>query len=120
MRQYGLIGLALVIVLALWLAFAPPRFWLNLTRTVDLSDPAAAGAALVVEHDCRDCHRIDGRGALQAPALDDATRRMDRETIRRWLINPRAIDRNTAMPNPRLSDSEIEAIIAYLESLAME
>jgi cytochrome c2 len=120
MRQYSLIGLALVIVLALWLAFAPPRFWLNLTRTVDLSDPAVAGAALVVAHDCRDCHRIDGRGALQAPALDDVTRRIDRETIRRWLINPRAMSGSRAMPNPRLSDSEIEAIIVYLESLAVE
>jgi mono/diheme cytochrome c family protein len=120
MRRYTLIGLALVVVLALWLAFAPPRVWLNLTRSVDLSDPAATGAALVADYDCRDCHRIDGRGALQAPGLDDATRRMDRETIRIWLINPRAIDRNTAMPNFRLSDNEIEAIIAYLESLVME
>jgi len=120
MKQYGLIGLALVIVLALWLAFAPPRFWLNMTRTVDLSDPAATGAALVTDYDCRDCHRIDGRGALQAPALDDVTQRLDNETLRLWLTNPRAVDRNTAMPNPRLSDREIEAIIAYLESLAVE
>jgi len=120
MRQYSLIGLALVIVLALWLAFAPPRFWLNLTKSVDLSDSVGTGAALAADYDCRDCHRIDGRGALQAPALDDVTRRIDRETIRRWLINPRAMSGSRAMPNPRLSDSEIEAIIAYLESLAME
>ncbi len=120
LKQYGLIGLALVIALVLWLTFAPPRFWLNLTKPVDLGDPVAAGIQVVEKYDCRSCHRIEGRGALIAPALDDVAVRLDDVSLRLWLRNPRAIKGNTAMPNFHLSDSEIEAIVAYLESLVRE
>ncbi len=37
--------------------------------------------------------------------------------LRLWLRNPRAIKRDTAMPNFHLSDSEIEALISYLRFL---
>jgi cytochrome c1 len=36
---------------------------------------------------------------------------------RLWLRNPRAVQGSTAMPNFRLSDREIDAIILYLDSL---
>lgn len=118
-RKVGL-AVTAVFLLTIWLALAPPRFWLNLTKSVDLSDPAAAGEQVVVRYDCRSCHRIAGQGALKAPALDDVTIRLDEVSLRLWLRNPRAIKGSTAMPNFRLSDSEIEAIVAYLERLAAE
>lgn len=85
-----------------------------------MSDPVAAGVQVVAKYDCRSCHRIEGRGALTAPPLDDAALRLDDVSLRLWLRNPRAIKGNTAMPNFHMSDSEIEAVVAYLESLAME
>ena len=36
---------AILILAIIWLLVSPPRFWLNLTKRVDLSDPAKAGAA---------------------------------------------------------------------------
>lgn len=120
MKQYALIGLAVILVLVAWFTFSPPRFWLNLTKAVDLSDPITAGEQVVVRYDCRSCHRIAGQGALKGPALDDAAARLDDVSLRLWLRNPRAIKGNTAMPNFHLSDSEIEAIVAYLASVAAE
>ncbi len=113
-----LFGAAIVLVaIALWLIAAPPRWWLNLTKPVDLGDPVAAGEMLVAEYGCRDCHRIGGQGALTAPDLSGVTARLDGAGLRLWLRNPRALNRSTAMPNFHLSDSEIEAMVAYLAAL---
>jgi mono/diheme cytochrome c family protein len=119
-QKYGILGATAVVLLLIWFLFAPPRFWLNLTKAVDLSDPVTAGEQVVAKYDCRSCHRIAGQGALIAPALDDAAVRLDDVSLRLWLRNPRAIKGNTAMPNFRMSDSEIEAVVAYLESLVDE
>jgi cytochrome c2 len=101
----------------LWLWLSPPRFWLNLVKRVDSSDPVAAGERLVEQYGCRQCHKILGQGALKAPALDGVTQRLDDQALYRWLSNPNAVARGTAMPNFRLSDAEIFAIIAYLQSI---
>ena len=109
-----LIGVLVVLLIA-WFALSPPRFWLNLTKSV--APTAVTGAQLVEQYECRACHRIAGTGALKAPSLDGVTLRSDDPvyvTLRLWLRDPRAIKGDTAMPNFRLADSEIEAILAYL------
>jgi cytochrome c2 len=101
-----------------WFTFSPPRLWLNLTKQVEPT--AAVGAQLVEQYDCRSCHKIDGEGALKAPNLASITQRATdpaQVTLRLWLQNPRAINSNTAMPNFRLSDSEIDAILLYLNEV---
>ncbi len=100
----------------IWFAVAPPRWWLNLTKTVDLTDPAATGKTLVEKYGCRRCHQIHGSGKFTAPNLAGVTQRLDAISLRLWLQNPRAIKWRTVMPKYNLSDSEIEAIIAYLSS----
>lgn len=109
-----LIGVFAVLIVA-WFMLAPPRFWLNMTKAV--TPDATTGAQLVEQYECRNCHRIAGQGALKAPSLDGITLRSDdpvHVTLRLWLRDPRAVKGDTAMPNFRLSDSEIEAILAYL------
>ena len=112
-----LIGV-LAVLLVVWFVLAPPRFWLNLTKAVEPT--ASTGAQLVEQYECRACHRIAGQGALKAPSLDGITLRSDdpvHVTLRLWLRDPQAVKGDTAMPNFRLSDSEIEAILAYLNEI---
>ena len=116
-KQIGRWTIFLIVLLGLWLLIAPPRWWLNVTKPVDMADPVAAGTAVVEKYDCRSCHRIDGQGGLTATTLHGVSQRLDDETIRTWLRNPRAVDANTAMPNLRLSDPEIEAVLAYLKAV---
>lgn len=116
-RKQITIIILVVLLLIAWLVMSPPRFWLNLTKKVDLANPAAMGEQLVEAYECRRCHQISGQGALKAPSLAGVTTRLDSVSLRLWLLNPRAIKGNTAMPNFHLSDSEIEAIAAYLASL---
>jgi cytochrome c1 len=61
--------------------------------------------------------RSPARARSRRPSLDGVTLRSDdlvHVTLRLWLRDPRAVKGDTAMPNFRLSDSEIEAILAYL------
>ncbi len=118
MRRFTPLAIVLVIGIILWFVLAPPRFWLNMTKSVTPS--AATGEQLVVEYNCRQCHRIGGEGALKAPDLTGITQRAGDPALvdlRLWLRNPKAVKPNTAMPNFHLSDSEIEAILLYLTAL---
>lgn len=118
MRRYSLLAGPAFIAVIIWFIFNPPRFWLNLTKTVDPTPEM--GAQLVVQYDCRSCHQIGGEGALKAPNLQNITWRAGDPAqirLRLWLQNPKAVKGNTAMPNFNLSDGEIEAILAYLTLL---
>ncbi|PWH20011.1 MAG: hypothetical protein DDG59_01450 [Anaerolineae bacterium] len=112
------VSLLIPVLILLGILFLRPRWFLNLTKRVEISP--ASGAALVEKYNCRQCHQIDGKGALKAPSLDGIAQRLDQETLRLWLANPRKIKANTAMPNFSLSDSEIDAIIEYLTQLKEE
>jgi mono/diheme cytochrome c family protein len=114
---WGYILAAILLVIMLWLAFSPPRFWINLTKRVDLSEPVRTGEVLVNRYDCRNCHNIGGSGGWVAPSLVGVTSSMEEETLRMWLRDPSSVDGPTAMPDFTLSDTEIEAIVAFLEAL---
>lgn len=102
------------VLLILLVLILRPRWYLNLTKQVEVSP--TVGATLAEKYDCRSCHVIGGQGALKAPNLDDAAQRENEQTLYNWLANPRAMKAHTPMPNFHLSDSEIGAIIAYLKS----
>lgn len=109
--------LLLMVAVFAWMTFSPPRWWLNMTKQADLSNPIATGEQLVARYDCRRCHRIDGTGALLAGNLQGVTDRLSVEAITNLLVNPAAARPGTSKQNRHLSDSEIEAIIAYLKSV---
>lgn len=107
-----------VVVVGAWLWFLPPRWWLNSIKPVDQTDPVSAGQTVVEKYECRECHLIGEDGnRLKAPDLNHVVERLDATSLRLWLLDPRSIRWKTLMPNFHLSDPEIEAILAYLDSL---
>jgi nitric oxide reductase subunit C len=111
------LSLAVLAAVVVWFWWFPPRWWLNMIKPVDLSDPVKAGTEVVEKYECRRCHIIDDAGETKGPALRGVTERLDAVSLRLWLRNPRAIRWGTSMPNFDLSDGEIEAIVAYLTAL---
>lgn len=109
--------LLLMVAVFVWLMFSPPRWWLNMIKQADLTNPIATGELLVARYDCRRCHWIDGTGALLAGNLQGVTDRLSVEAITNLLVNPAAARPGTSKQNRHLSDTEIEAIIAYLKSV---
>ena len=102
---------------------------LTATSTPTL-DPAEQGRALFQAKGCATCHRhaglnighvavtdtvdLDLGQALGAPDLTHYT--PDPDFVRRWLRDPAAVRPGTAMPNLRLSDDEIEGLLAFLQT----
>lgn len=98
------------------------------TPTVPTSGDAADGAALFQSLTCSNCHNIDGTTA-NAHIGPDLTHLGSRETIgagvlantpenlATWLTNPQAVKPGINMPNLDLTSDEVNALVAYLESL---
>jgi mono/diheme cytochrome c family protein len=113
---WGWIGASFAVLIMLWFLLAPPRFWTNIIKRVDLSDPVATGAQMVDEYECRGCHIIGSYGGYVGPDLRGVTLRMDESTLDTWLRDPASIRGPSAMPDFDLSNSQIKAIIAYLKA----
>lgn len=119
------ISAALVLVaLALLVASALP--WPSWAGG-DARSPSAAdvayGRALFQAKGCASCHNhsaVAGSGQFSggwpnggAPTLTAYP--ADPAYLRAWLHDPQALKPATAMPNPGLSDAEIDALIAFLK-----
>ena len=91
---------------------------------------AAEGQQVYLNAGCTQCHVINGvwdvQGDRIAPNLTHfavrnvfagAALENNRENLTRWLANPAEVKPGTFMPNLELTESEINALIAYLETL---
>jgi len=82
---------------------------------------AAEGAKLYVDMACINCHatrvgpnlnHLADRQTIGAGVLTNTP-----ENLTKWLTNPQKYKPGALMPNMKLSDSEVKAIVAYLEAL---
>lgn len=87
-----------------------------------------AGKKLIVSYGCGSCHTIPGiytaRGLVGPPLYFFGRRTMiagelpnTPENLTHWLLNPRSVEPNTAMPSVGLSSQQAQDITAYLETL---
>jgi len=81
-------------------------------------DAVERGRVLFRNKGCVTCHvndRVEGEGGVlgfEAPNLTNYTN--DPAFLQRWLADPPAVRPGTQMPNLRLSATEIEDLIAFL------
>jgi cytochrome c oxidase subunit 2 len=92
------------------------------------SDSVAKGRAIFEHTACINCHRITGTAA-NGTFGPDLTHLMSRDTIasgaadnthdklRLWIENPDALKPGSLTPAMKLSDPDLDAVTAYLESL---
>jgi cytochrome c oxidase subunit 2 len=91
--------------------------------------PATDGAQIFVQKGCTSCHTIQGVPVAQGKVGPDLTHFASRGTfagslfenntqdLRAWLKDPPKVKPGSIMPNLGLNDQEIDALIAYLQSL---
>ncbi len=81
------------------------------------------GKAVFAEQKCSLCHAIDGKGNKQAP-LDGVGSKLSAADIRKWITNPKEME--ASLPTkpkismkayPNLKPEDLDALVAYLESL---
>ncbi len=104
--------------------------WAALPAVANAAD-ADAGKQLFQEKTCAACHSI-GKGALVGPDLQGVTTRRPHEWLAQWIAAPDAMlakkdpyavnllhqFHDVEMPNLGLSKSDVDNILAYLETTA--
>jgi mono/diheme cytochrome c family protein len=99
-----------------------------LAQAAPLSQSADAGQA-IFEEKCVACHTIGG-GRLVGPDLQGVTTRRERDWLARWIAAPDKLlaegdpiaaqlfqeYNNVPMPNQGLTEAEVAALLAYLET----
>ncbi|MBW3547294.1 MAG: c-type cytochrome [Actinobacteria bacterium] len=97
-------------------------------RTVTGGDPDR-GLAAIEDHGCVSCHVVPGASggasAWVGPPLTKYAHRSyvagvlvnNEENLVRWIMDPKSVNRRTAMPDLDVSSSEARDIAAYLYSL---
>lgn len=84
-------------------------------RTPQLTDQVVAGKRVWQDKNCNDCHTILGIGGYFAPELTKVMERRGGEWLRLWLKNPKTINKVTTMPDQRLSDRQVEDLVAFFQ-----
>jgi mono/diheme cytochrome c family protein len=86
-------------------------------------DAIAKGMTVYEQQKCALCHSIEGKGNKKGP-LDGVGSKLSAEEIRQWMINPKEMaekaksERKPPMKAyPNLSKEELDAIVAYMQSL---
>ncbi|MDF2626194.1 MAG: copper amine oxidase-like protein [Symbiobacteriaceae bacterium] len=96
--------------------------WNGEERTVELeTSPAdrnlARGIQIVHDKGCMVCHTINGAGGQIGPDLTGVGARYSEEWLHTWLENPQAVRTGSRMPNFRFTDTDLTAVVTYLETL---
>src|SRR6185295_14356031 len=86
------------------------------------TDGAEAGRLLLGELNCVTCHKPDAAVAehvsvKKAPLLADAGSRLNADWIRAFVADPQKVKPGATMPQPTLTEGEIDALAHYLMSL---
>jgi mono/diheme cytochrome c family protein len=105
--------------------------WTAAALVAAVSVPVAAqdakkverGKQVYVEQKCKLCHSVGGEGNAKGP-LDDVGSKLKAGEIKEWIVNPQAMTekakatRKPAMKAyPNLAAADLEALVAYMESL---
>lgn len=77
----------------------------------------ARGRAIYDRERCAACHSVRGEGNRRNP-LDGVGARLDRDSLRRWIVEPEAMDPPVRKPDyDGISEIDLAALVAWLESL---
>jgi mono/diheme cytochrome c family protein len=85
-------------------------------------DKVTIGTGLISSQKCILCHSIGERGNKKGP-LDGIAKKYKADELRHWLTNPDEMrtktkaTRTPAMKDPKLTPEQLDALVAYLETL---
>jgi nitric oxide reductase subunit C len=84
-------------------------------RAPVITEEVNAGKKVWHKYDCIGCHTILGNGSYFAPDMTKVTKRKPKEYLKKFILNPRVIKKDAAMPLLGLSEKEANDLMAFLD-----
>ena len=96
-----------------------PDFTMGISSSQDMAEKrdAVEGKKLVNKLGCLGCHVIDKKGSEFASDLSDIGSKTKPDWLFQFLKKPTAAQPKTTMPDPKMSQEEIQDTVAYLMTL---
>ena len=85
------------------------------SRAPEITDTVNQGKKLWHKYDCIGCHTIFGNGSYFGPDLTKTTKNKPASYLVKFLVNPRKINPQVAMPVLGISEAEAVKIVAFLD-----
>jgi mono/diheme cytochrome c family protein len=84
---------------------------------------AAQGQKVYTANKCGTCHSIGGKGNKKGP-LDEVGSKLTEAEIREWIVSPKEMTKKTnakrkpiMKEHPKLTPDEVDALVAYMQTL---
>jgi nitric oxide reductase subunit C len=84
-------------------------------RAPEITEKVNAGKKVWHKYDCIGCHTIFGNGSYFAPDMTKAVERKPKDYLKRFILDPRAIKADSAMPKLGLNAQEADDLVAFLD-----
>jgi len=84
-------------------------------RAPEITEDVNAGKMAWHKYDCIGCHTILGNGSYFAPDLTKTAENKPKGYLKKFLMDPRAVNTKAAMPKLGISSDEADKLIAFLE-----
>ncbi|MCL5023464.1 MAG: cytochrome c [Nitrospirae bacterium] len=84
-------------------------------RAPEITKEVDEGKHVWHKYDCIGCHTIFGNGSYFAPDLTKMAINRPRSYLKRFLMDPKSVNANAAMPKFGISADEADRLIAFLE-----
>jgi nitric oxide reductase subunit C len=84
-------------------------------RAAEITEEVAAGKKVWHKYDCIGCHTILGNGSYFAPDMTKVTVRKPKSYLKKFIMDPKAVKPEAAMPTLGINDQEADDLMAFLE-----
>ena len=84
-------------------------------RAPEITEDVNAGKMAWHKYDCIGCHTIFGNGSYFAPDMTKVAEKKPKEYLKKFLMDPKAVNPKASMPKLGISSEEADKLLAFLE-----
>lgn len=84
-------------------------------RAPEITEEVNAGKMAWHKYDCIGCHTIFGNGSYFAPDLTKTTQNKPKDYLKKFLMDPKAVNAKASMPKLGITADEADKLIAFLD-----
>jgi nitric oxide reductase subunit C len=84
-------------------------------RAPVITEEVNAGKMVWHKYDCIGCHTIFGNGSYFAPELAKITEKKPKDYLKKFLMNPKAVNPNASMPKFDITSEEADQLLFFLD-----